>query len=170
MNILYFVVSFYSWCLDYFPYSAVLLFTEVSWLFSPSPSPQSSHAGSVLCLTSPFLRLHQQTCQSLCLWKCVSLFISPSGFSQRKDAHSPCIPSCLGSSENEGQRANCQRERDRQRWVNNLAHHSGFCCSSKHEQNTVLWFPPSGCPARQKTNMAALGWVEGKDSLKGVYL
>ncbi len=56
------------------------------------------------------------------------------------------------------------------RGVNNLAHHSGFCCSSKHEQNTVLWFPPSGWPAWQKTNMAALGWVEGKDSLKGVYL
>lgn len=46
-----FVVSFYSRCLDCFPYSAVLFFTEVSWLFSPSPSPQSSHAGSVLCLT-----------------------------------------------------------------------------------------------------------------------
>lgn len=46
-----FIVSFHSWHLDCFPYSARPLFTEVSWLFSPSPSPQSSHAGSVLCLT-----------------------------------------------------------------------------------------------------------------------
>lgn len=163
----------------------------VSWLFSLL-SPSSLHRGlmalSPLSFTSVIScwagSLSDKTgrmalfsgCISRHVSHCVygnvfrSLFILLSCFSERKDAHSPWITFCLGSSENEGQRANCKWECDRQRGVNNLAHHSGFCCSSKHEQNTVLWFPLSDWPAWQKTNIAALCWVEGKDSLKGVYL
>lgn len=80
------MASFYSWYLDYFPYSALLLFTEVSWLFPPLLHLSHLMLGLFfvwqVCQDGPFLRLHQQTCQSLCLWKCVSLFISPSCFSE----------------------------------------------------------------------------------------
>lgn len=81
-----------------------------------------------------------------------SLFLLPA--SQMKDAHSPYLP-ILVHKKKGGQRANCQWECDGQSGVNNLAHPSGFCCSSKHEQNTMLWFPPSNWPAWQTTSIGS---------------
>ncbi len=136
------------------PYSAVLLFTEVSWLFSPSPSPQSSHAGSVLCLTRlvgrPFSPAASADVSVTVSMECVSLFISPSGFSQRKDAHSPCIPSCLVHLKMRVSVQTVSGERDRQRGVNNLAQSLRFLLFKQTWAEYRVMVPPSGCPADRK--------------------